>query len=65
MGTSKNEGSGKAMTKKSDGAKDLYAYVTAVRRQGATLLPIEPPRSAKDGTKRKRAIKASVKKAQN
>ena len=53
------------MTKKSDGAKDLYAYVTAVRRQGATLLPIEPPRSAKDGTKRKRAIKASVKKAQN
>ena len=53
------------MTKQRDGAKDLYAYVTAVRKQGATLLPIEPPRSAKDAKKRKAAVKASLKKAAN
>lgn len=53
------------MTKKRDGAKDLYACVTAVRKQGATLLPIEPPPTAKDAKKRKRAIKASLKKAAN
>jgi hypothetical protein len=53
------------MVKKRDGAKDLYAYVSAVRKQGATLLPMAAPRTVKDAKRRKAATKAALKKSSN
>lgn len=56
---------GKAMTKKRDGAKDLYAYVAALRKQGAKLIVTGPSRTAKDARRQKAAVKAALKKTSN
>ena len=53
------------MTKKRDGAKELYAYVAETRKQGARLLVTTPSRTAKDARRRKTVVRAALKKASN
>ena len=53
------------MTKKRDGAKDLHAYVTAVRKQGAKLISTASPRNAKEARRKAAANRATLKRSSN
>ena len=53
------------MKKKRDGAKDLQAYVTAVRKQGAKLISTAAPRNVKDARRQAAANRAILKRSSN
>ena len=47
---------------KNDGAKQLHAYVQAVRKQGGKLLIPATPRTPKDARRQRAAAKVELKK---